>query len=538
MTLQYEVLERVAVGGMAEVYRARAIDGELTSTVCIKRILPHLTQDPRSLSMFIDEARLAASLRDPRIVQVYDLCRSPDGEHFIVMEFVEGLDLAKLLSRCRTRGFRIPVEVSAKIAADVCLGLHAAHEHRDGDGAPLNVVHRDISPQNVLISHQGEVKITDFGIAKSSIVMTTTVLGVLKGKYGYMSPEQASGQELDRRSDLFNVGILMYEMLVGERCFSGASDYSTLELMREASVVPPRRLRPDIEPQLEQVVLTALAREREQRFRTAEDMRNAILLCANVTLASEEDVTEFCRTLDEPERPPVSALPADASGILSLRSIVERETAGGDTTTARDAEEPVDGSSPAARPPIVAPAALALLLLVSGWWFAGRGPSEADVALAAQTPTATELQARGEEITLALVSEPPGTRVRIDGVEMEGRTPLMVVRPVDAQEHRVRFELKGREPFEAMVRFDDHGLRTVRGELPSVGDAFAEVAFHSNVRVRALLEGELLAHGRNGTLKLPADAQVRVLFTGPAGHTSTVTVDPANRSTPLFIELP
>ncbi|MEM1022219.1 MAG: serine/threonine-protein kinase [Myxococcota bacterium] len=535
MTLQYEVVERIAVGGMAEVYRARAIDESgRGSVVCIKRILPHLTRDPRSLSMFVDEARLAASLDSPFIVQVYDLCMSPSGEHFIVMEYVEGMDLARVLSTCRKNGARIPIDVVARIAIEMCKGLHVAHEHKDPQGVGLDIIHRDISPQNILLSRGGDVKITDFGIAKSSIVMTTTALGVLKGKYGYMSPEQASGQPLDRRSDLFNVGILMYEMLVGERCFAGSSDYSTLELMREAVVVPPSHTRHDVDSELEKVVMKALSKRKEDRFSTARELEQAILLCPRARPCDRETLVEFLNDIEgKAERPQR----VEKSEVLSLASIVE-----GPASSKPTEPDPVHTSEDGDHP---RPSKAALVLasaLAAGVTFLVLRTAYDPVDALNAVQTAQGAGGDVDETTVVVTSEPPGARVFVDGLEMAGTTPFVLQRPLDGELHEVRLLLSGHEAASASVRWsDEDALQVLRLRLEPTPppSAVAMIHFEASDRARVFVDEVLILEARRGELAVPAGEPIRLTFEGPSGGIRSMELElPEGAKRELLVELP
>ncbi|MEE2902254.1 MAG: serine/threonine-protein kinase [Myxococcota bacterium] len=319
MTLRkFEILEMIAKGGMAEVYRAQAAGPEgFAKELCVKKILPHLTEDEKFVSMFVNEAKLAASLNFANIVSVHDLCVSATDEYFIVMEYIHGKDLADIIRAAQLGGHDIPPQVVGYIGREVCRGLQYAHSKKDKNGAPLNIIHRDISPQNILCSFMGEVKITDFGIAKASTNSNQTAVGILKGKYGYMSPEQAHGKELDPRSDVFNLGIVLYELLVQERCFAGASDYSTLNLMREASVTPPRTIKGDIPVQLEKIVLKALAREPSKRFQTAREMEMALEDFDRQSHAS--DLEDLLRKIFSSKQ---SQKIDRTTGVLNLESVV------------------------------------------------------------------------------------------------------------------------------------------------------------------------------------------------------------------------
>jgi len=315
---KFEILEMIAKGGMAEVYRAQTAGPEgFAKELCVKKILPHLTEDEKFVRMFINEAKLAASLNFANIVSVHDLCVSANREYFIVMEYVHGKDLSDVIRAAQISGRTIPADIACYIGREVCRGLSYAHAKKDTLGHSLNIIHRDISPQNILCSYMGEIKITDFGIAKASTNVSHTAVGILKGKYGYMSPEQAHGKELDHRSDLFNLGIVLYEMLVGERCFAGASDYSTLNLMREAVVTPPTRINANIPKKIEDIVLKALSRKPEDRFQSAAEFEDSLKQFNQDNLASNlaTFLTDLFSSQDDPggDR---------TTGVLSLSSVV------------------------------------------------------------------------------------------------------------------------------------------------------------------------------------------------------------------------
>ena len=311
----------IAKGGMAEVYRAKTTGfSGFEKEVCVKKILPHLTEDESFVNMFINEAKLAATLSYANIVQVHDLCVSANGEYFIVMEYVHGKDLSDVIRATQLSGREVPPEVAVYITREVCKGLHYAHNKTDPDGAQLSIIHRDVSPHNVLVSFMGEVKITDFGIAKASSIVNKTAVGILKGKYGYMSPEQARGQPLDSRSDIFNTGIVLYELLVGERCFAGSSDFSTLNLMRNAEVTPPTEIVTSVPKDLEAIVLKALSKHREARHQDAMELDQELATWASAsgraTNASQvaRFMTELFSSSDaRPNQP--------STGVLSLASV-------------------------------------------------------------------------------------------------------------------------------------------------------------------------------------------------------------------------
>ncbi|MBC8132674.1 MAG: protein kinase [Deltaproteobacteria bacterium] len=274
---RYRITERVASGGMAEVFRgvAESLHG-FRKNIAIKRILPALTQNKKFVAMFLDEARLSLSLQHANIVQVFDIGHSED-TYFIVMEYVDGVDLKALIEWRRRIGKRLPIAASLYIVNEICKGLAYAHEMVNPEtGRPLGIVHRDISPPNVLISKQGEVKVVDFGLAKATSQLETTEPGVVKGKMSYLSPEAARGDEVDNRADIFAVGILLYELLTGKRLFYGETDYQTVELVRNAKVPPIKAQNPEVEQELEVTVRKALAKRKEDRYQTATDLQDAL----------------------------------------------------------------------------------------------------------------------------------------------------------------------------------------------------------------------------------------------------------------------
>src|SRR5687767_11874167 len=259
---------------MAEVFKAKAFGVEgFERLVAVKRILPSIAEDQEFITMFIDEAKISVQLTHANIAQIFDLGKVGDS-FFIAMEFVHGKDLRAIFDRARKRGEPLPVPMACYNVMKICEGLDYAHNKKDPAGRDLNLVHRDVSPQNMLISYDGEVKIIDFGIAKAAGKAGKTQAGILKGKFGYMSPEQVRGLPLDRRSDIFAVGIVLYELLTGERLFVGESDFSTLEKVRNVEIMPPRTYNKKVPEELEQIVLKALAKDVDDRYQTAMDLHD------------------------------------------------------------------------------------------------------------------------------------------------------------------------------------------------------------------------------------------------------------------------
>jgi len=300
---KYLLLERINVGGMAEVFKAKTFGvAGFERIVAIKRILPNMVEDDEFIKMFIDEARIAVQLAHANIAQIYELGQYGNN-YYIAMEYIPSRDLRTILDRLRQSGTLMPIPQAAYIASRICEGLDYAHRKKDAAGRPLNIIHRDVSPQNVLLSYDGEIKLIDFGIAKAANRASKTQAGVLKGKFGYMSPEQVRGLAIDRRSDLFAVGVLLYEMLTGERLFIGESDFSTLERVRNAEVLPPTTYNKKISPELETIVLKSLAREAEDRYQWATDLAEDLqrFMIEDRSIFSAKRLAEFMHETYAPE---------------------------------------------------------------------------------------------------------------------------------------------------------------------------------------------------------------------------------------------
>lgn len=272
---QFDVVRRLGTGGMAEVFLAKKIGAEGTYKVLVlKRILPAHGSSRRFRAMFIEEARLATRLNHPNVVQVYEFQDFGDQGLLLAMEYVEGCDLGHLMSAAKAKGAKIPPWIGAWIIAEAAKGLHYAHEKKDEAGQPLDIVHRDVSPQNILLSFEGAVKIADFGIASARLFAEEQ--GVLKGKFGYMSPEQARGESVDRRGDVYSLGVILWEILVGRPIHGGLGGEALIDIVRSGIVEPPSTHTPDVPPELEAITLRALGEAPDQRFSTAREMAAAI----------------------------------------------------------------------------------------------------------------------------------------------------------------------------------------------------------------------------------------------------------------------
>ncbi|MFN2547370.1 MAG: protein kinase [Myxococcales bacterium] len=296
---RYELLKRLAGGGMGEVYlaRQRGIDG-FSKLLVIKTLLAHLCEDEEFITMFKDEARVTAQLIHPNICQVFEF-EQVGGVYYMSMEYLRGEDLRRLWKACEQKGTPLRVPLICRVISDAAAGLDFAHSLRDSKGEPYNIVHRDISPQNILVTFEGGVKIIDFGVAKAAGRAQHTRTGALKGKYSYMSPEQVAGSEVDGRSDIFALGIVLHELLTGRRLFKADSDVQTLARVRECNVAPPSRLNPQLPPGLDAIVLKALAKNPDDRYRTAQEFRLAVedwLIQGRMSAASAH-LAEFLKTI-------------------------------------------------------------------------------------------------------------------------------------------------------------------------------------------------------------------------------------------------
>jgi serine/threonine-protein kinase len=336
---QYELLERVAVGGMAEVFRGRVVGAEgFEKWVAIKRILPEFAKDDRFISMMLSEARIHSALSHRNIVQIHDLGTSEDGEYFIVLEYVEGHDLRAILEAAAALGVQVPDSLALHIADELAQALHFAHELRDSDGQPLGIIHRDVSPSNVLISNSGEVKLSDFGIAKRR--RENSVVGSLKGNLVYMSPEQARRSALDRRTDVFSLGAVLFEMLVGAKIREATDEVNGFRQAASGVVRSPRELRPDLPPAYEALLTRALDPDPARRFADAASFGAAIRELGRESdrPVGPADLQELIELLNPPRR---ARSPVDLSRVIRLGPEFRINPAAETPPARRDVEPPV-----------------------------------------------------------------------------------------------------------------------------------------------------------------------------------------------------
>lgn len=297
---KYILLEKLAMGGMAEVYLAKAPSaGGISKFVAIKRILPQFSENQEFIEMFKDEAKIAINLNHSNVVSIYEFGMEKN-QFFLVMDYVEGRNLRQILNKLKKSPQRLNTEQTLYIVKEVAAGLDNAHRCLDGaTGRPLNITHRDMSPQNVMISFEGEVKIVDFGIAKAESQLETTRAGTLKGKFGYMSPEQVEGQTVDLRTDIFSLGIVLWELLANDRLFIANNEINTLRKIRDCQIPSLRKINPNIPQELDRIVNKALARDRNLRYQTAAAFHKDLNRFLNRQYPdfSSQDFSVFIKTL-------------------------------------------------------------------------------------------------------------------------------------------------------------------------------------------------------------------------------------------------
>jgi len=367
---RFELIAEIASGGMATVYLARLSGaGGFQRFVAIKRLHPHLSGDEEFVQMFLDEARLAARLHHPNVVPILEIGESPQG-YYLVMEYVEGDTLARILARSAQAGRMLSPRVSLRVCLDSIAGLHVAHELKDDDANPLSIVHRDVSPQNILVGMDGSARITDFGVARATTRLSTTRTGQLKGKLAYMAPEQARGSEVDRRADVFAMGIVLWECLAQKRLFKGEGEADTLNRVLYEPIPTLRQANPDVAPALEQVVMKALERDRDKRWPTASDLGDALEKVASdagvlgshkevaahldsvlgTDISAQRDAVRAWLARSEPSQRFSGSLPHVAAAAAAVETAVANPVKGPDVSSVSSAVLQVPGSSSSQTP--------------------------------------------------------------------------------------------------------------------------------------------------------------------------------------------
>jgi eukaryotic-like serine/threonine-protein kinase len=434
---------------MAEVFKAKTVGVEgFEKVVAIKRILPAVAADQEFIGMFVDEAKITAALSHANLAQTFDLGRVDD-TYYIAMEYVPGKDLRAIFERLKRRGEKLPLRLAAHAMACVCDGLDYAHNKRDAKGDDLHIVHRDVSPQNVIVGFEGEVKLIDFGIAKAANKMTRTQTGILKGKFGYMSPEQVRGMPLDRRSDIFAAGVVLHELCTGERLFVGASDFNVLEKVEQAKVTRPSQLEPSIPARLERTILRALTREPGDRYQQAGELAADLrtFLAEHVSEGHPRDeLARFMRATfpDESAREPATLGETKAS---QTHSAAAGATAGPvDDSAETDPRRPPRGTAAL----VAIRTGLAIGLVLALWaavaaahakrpGTAAAAPASLAAANEPAGPAATQDQgpaAAAPALGFISLSSRPPAKVVIDGIDTGRNTPLPSL-PLKAGKHRI-----------------------------------------------------------------------------------------------------
>lgn len=336
---RYNLIEKLEAGGMAEVFlgEATSVQG-FKKKVAIKRVLPHLASHTSFIGMFLDEARLGARLSHANVVSVFDIGKA-DNSFFLVMEFVDGTNLKKVMETLRVKRKPFPLKDAIYIGMETCRGLSYAHELLDDDGGPLDLVHRDVSPPNILISKRGEVKVTDFGLAKARTQLERTDPGVVKGKFSYLSPEVANGQPADERADIFALGVCLWEMLAGRRLFLGETDYETVQAVSTAAVPSLVGTHPEVDESFDAIIQKALARRPKDRFQSAREFGDALasFLFHHQMKVTSDDIASLVKaTLERQKSVPPQPAMIDTMILEELERFTSLESSAGVPVEARE----------------------------------------------------------------------------------------------------------------------------------------------------------------------------------------------------------
>lgn len=483
---KYFLLERVASGGMAEVYLAKSAGAEgVNKIVAIKRILPQFSDHQEFIDMFKEEAKIAVNLNHGNVVSIFDF-GVEKGQFFIVMEFVEGKNLRQVLNELKKKNIILSIDQIVYIAKEVAAGLDHAHRCIDGaTGKPLNITHRDMSPQNIMINYEGEVKIIDFGIAKAETQIEATRAGTLKGKFGYMSPEQAEGQTVDLRTDIFSLGIVLWELLANDRLFAGSNEAAILRKIRDCNIPNIRKINPNVSPDLEKIVVKALAKDRNIRYQSAAQVHRDLNRFLNTEypefsksdfsafikdtfsdsfldqkrkvveyakLIVNEDMVEFAPNKNDENDNEQLMIDADQKTKVDLVALkaqsqkkqIPQGTLGHDLKSQTYTRSQNTGRSGRSKKQSTPYALYGLFVLVSSFVVYltitlisrpqpqkieqsstnGRATSDSQQQpMTAPPPSHSESQIFDKEVAISIFSEPMGAQVIIDGVDTKTATP-------------------------------------------------------------------------------------------------------------------
>ena len=539
---KYTLIRKLATGGMAELFLAiqKSVAG-FEKLLVIKRILPSMNQDKAFIDMLLHEARIAATLSHPNIVQIFDVGQI-DGQYFIAMEHVHGEDLRSLVRQMkRASVFEFPLEHALSIVLGMCAGLTYAHEKHELDGTELHIVHRDISPQNVVVTFTGDVKIVDFGIAKSdSQTAESTKSGKLKGKVPYMSPEQARGEAVDLRSDIFATGVMLFELTTGKRLFKGASEYETLRLICEREYPRPSEVRADYPKDLERIVMKALAKDKLDRYQSARAMQadiEAFVRQQQIGVSSIA-LNGFMQALFEEK------LAAQKEAMMQgkhLADIIEAQQ----PTTSADATMELQALSTASMPAaahtvtdvsanrhqssrtggIIAGALAAMLAVGGGVWFLAHKKAAADTTTGAQTPASP----RGGVV---IESDPPGASIWINGDLRAEVTPATIDKLPVGVALDVKLTMDGFEHTKQQVTLKEGNDNRLKLELKK-GTLVAEIKVAPE-NASLAIDGKPVTGGKMSgltssvshtlTVSSPGFVDQSLVFSGSAMETKTLEV--------------
>ncbi len=438
---KYTLMRKLAVGGMAELFLAlqRSVAG-FEKLIVVKRVLPHLVKDDAFIELLLAEARIAATLNHPNVAHIYDV-GSVGGQFYIAMEHIHGEDLRSIVRQMKKVGVTaFPLEHALAIVLGCCAGLAYAHEKRDLDGEPMNIVHRDVSPQNILVTFTGDVKLVDFGIAKAGRShMDDTGSGQLKGKVPYMSWEQAQGMPLDARSDVFSLGIMLFELCTGKRLFRGQNEMETLKMIVEGEYPRPRTLNPNLPARLEEIITRALEKDPQRRYQSARDMQGELedFIRADQLKVSPLSLGSWMQQLFEDK------LATQRQMLQEGRQLAEviAAQAAAEEELLRSQEGTNSGvrSKPGSRAPFIVVALLGLVAAASAVaWAFFRPPDGPPVGPG----------------VIALASTPPGAAILIDGNRREERTPALVEH-LPLGRYAVTITAEGYDPFRQEIELTE-----------------------------------------------------------------------------------
>ncbi len=522
---QYVLVRKLAEGGMAEIFLAKLLGADgFERNVVIKRMLSSLSSLPDFVEMFRDEARLAAKLSHPNIIQIHELGFIEDC-YYICMEYLAGEDFSRTLRQAGRKRQYTPVPIAMRVLVDAARGLHYAHDFTNEAGEPQHIVHRDISPSNLYVTYQGQVKVLDFGIAKAASRVVQTRTGVVKGKYMYMAPEQAQGAEVDRRSDVFSLGVSLYESLTNVRPFARENDLAILNALLQSDFMPPAALRRDLPPELDAVVLKAMSLRPEDRYATAGEFADALEHCleGKLAVATHQELGAYLREqfgevrFTEKTRIPTLATLRAASaraGVPPRQGSGGLASSGAFPAVAMPPPPPKESLEP--RKPLLLIGALAVLLLAGGgaalaWRLRAPAPEPAPPV---EAPLAMEPTPPPEAAPAATAQEPvvevPPPEAPPEPPPVEVEPPPVAEAPEPSKVTKPRVVTLGLADVERVVKRGRSRIATCferyKGDLPEdTGVVRVQLSIASSGRVKATTQGPLASRSVGQCLEKQAE---------------------------------